>query len=270
MYTLRTVYGKKITYPASDSEARAKYDPVKKINKDTGEVTYTNKAGDVTYSLRKRTQKSTKMAETDDAYTLVSESKHGMELIYADYANSMKSLANRARKEMVTTGKINYDKNAANVYRNEVSSLNNKLNEALKNTTRERAANRKANAAVADKKKANPNMEADEIKKAGQQALSKYRSEVGSIARRDRSIKITDKEWEAIQAGAISETKLKRILDNTDIEELRQRATPRQTTTISSAKVSRIKQLGNSNYTLEEIAAKTGVPKSTVAKYLKE
>ena len=45
-----------------------------------------------------------------------------------------------------------------------------------------------------------------------QQALSKYREEVGSVARRDRSIKITDREWEAIQAGAISENKLIKIL----------------------------------------------------------
>lgn len=233
---------------------------VKKINKRTGEETTVTKY---------RTQRSTRMAETDDAYSLVSNARHPMELLYADYANSMKSLANQARKEMISTGKISYSKSAKATYQPEVDSLMSKLNTALLNTTRERAAQRKANAEINAKKQANPDMKPGDIKKASQQALTKYRSEVGSISRKDRSIKITDREWEAIQAGAISENKLKQILDNTNIDDLRQRATPRTSNSLSTAKVNRIKAMSASNYSLNDIAKALGVSPSTVSKYLK-
>ena len=233
---------------------------VKSVDKRTGEVKTTKKY---------RTQKSTRMAETDDAMTLVSDAKHPMELVYADYANSMKKLANKARKEMVNTGKIAYSKSAKSIYQEEVKSLNEKLNTALLNTTKERAAQRKANAEVAIKKNADPNMSKSDIKKASQQALTKYRASVGSVSRKDRNINITDKEWEAIQAGAVSENTLIKILNNTDTDKLRQRATPRTTNTLSTAKINRIKAMNSSNYSLSEIANALGVSTSTVSNYLK-
>lgn len=234
------------------------------------ETTKTNKrTGETTTVIKKRTQKSTRMAETDDAYSLISTADTPMERAYADYANSMKSLANRARKEAMTTGKIEYSREANTKYKNEVNSLLASLNRAKLNAPRERQAQLKANAEVAAKKRANPNMTADEIKKAGQRALTKYRNEVGSVKRSERSIKITDREWEAIQAGAISETRLKQILDNTDVDSLRQRATPRSTTTLSNAKINRIKAM-SASYTTAEIAKQLGLSASTVSKYLKE
>lgn len=232
---------------------------VKKVNKRTGEVTTTT---------RYRTQKSTRMAETDDANTLVSDARHPMEVLYADYANSMKSLANKARVDMAKSGKIAYSSSAKAAYDTEVKSLMDKLNTALLNTTRERAAQRKANAEVSAKLKAGK-LDKGDVKKASQQALTKYRNDVGSVSRKDRSIKITDREWDAIQAGAISESKLKQILSNTDVDSLRQRATPRASTVITPAKANRIKSLRNSNYTLSEIASKLGISTTAVSNYLK-
>ena len=233
---------------------------VPKVNKRTGEVTTVTKY---------KTQASTRMAETDDAYTLVSEARHPKEMAYAEYANSMKALANQARIEMVNTGKIAYSQSAKATYQKEVDSLEKKLNDAQKNSPRERAAQRKANAEVAAKRLSNPNMTSEEVKKASQQALTSARSSVGSVSRSKRNIDITDREWEAIQAGAISENKLKQILNNTDTTELRKRATPRATTALSSAKVNRIKALSDSNYTLSQIADMLGVSTSTVSNYLK-
>lgn len=267
--TIRTVDGKKIEYDPTNKDEYDKYNPVKRVDSKTGDVTFTNKDGSIVYRTKTKTQPSTRMAETDDAYTLVSPAKHTMELLYADYANSMKSLANKARLEMVSTGKIKYDKEANKQYKNEVDSLEGKLRDALLNTPRERAAQRMANYEVSVKQKENPDMKKGDVKKASQQALSKYRQEVGSIARRDRSIKITDREWEAIQKGAISETQLKKILNNTDIDDLRQRATPKTTNSLRPAQVNRIKALQASNYTLEEIARKLGCSTSTVSNYLK-
>lgn len=233
---------------------------VKKVNKRTGEVKTV---------VKNRTQQSTKMAETDDAYSLVSDANTPMERAYADYANRMKALANQARKESMTTGKIAYDKKAKDTYRTEVDSLMDKLNTAEMNAPRERQAHLMANAEVAKKKKANPDMKKDEEKKIRQQALTKYRESVGSVSRKDRSIKITDREWEAIQAGAVSENVLKKILNNADVDDLRERATPRSRTTLSQAKINQIKAMTASNYTIGEIAKKLGVSTSTVSKYLK-
>lgn len=234
------------------------------------QVTKTNKrTGEVTTKTKYRKQQSTRMAETDDAMTLVSAGKHPMELVYAEYANDMKALANQARKEMVSTGKIAYSSASKATYSKEVKSLNDKLNDALLNAGRERAAQRQANYEVQQKKKADPTMSKGDIKKASQMALSSNRKKVGSVSRRDRNIEITDREWEAIQAGAISENTLNKILANTDTAKLRERATPRQSTALSTAKVNRIKAMSESNLTINQIANAIGCSTSTVSKYLK-
>ena len=236
------------------------------IDKETGEQRYkevyeeyTDKNGKV----KVRTQASTKMAETKDARTLSPGTPQ--EEAYADYANNMKSLANRARREMMNTGKIAYSASAKRTYQAEVDSLEAKLNVALKNAPRERQAQILANAAVKAKKQENPDMTKGEIKKANQQALTAARNSVG--AKRE-PILITDREWEAIQAGAISENRLTQIINNVDTDKLRQRATPRATTTLSSAKVNKIASMNASGYTTAEIAEALGVSASTVSKYL--
>lgn len=237
------------------------------INED-GSLSYKT-ADDLTYVDKKtgktktRTQASTQMAEAKDARTLSSGTPQ--EEAYASYANKMKSLANQARKEMVSTGKIPYSASAKAAYQNEVDSLNAKLNVALKNAPRERQAQVIANATVAAKKQANPDMTNAEIKKANQQALTSARSQVGAER---KPVVITDREWEAIQAGAISESKLTQILNNADIDSLRQRATPRATTTLSAAKQSKIAFMSASGYSTSEIAEALGVSTSTVSKYL--
>lgn len=236
---------------------------VKKVNKKTGEVTEV---------VKKRTQMSTNMDETDDAYTLVSPHRHPMELVYADYANAMKHLANQARVELSRAGKVAYSKEAKREYQEEFDSLFAKLKNAESNTPKERAAQRMANATIQAKqlkaKEAGEKIEKKELKKASQQALTKARTEVGSVSRRERNIVITDKEWEAIQKGAISESMLERILNNSDPASLRQKAMPKETSVLTPAKVSRIKAM-SASYTIAQIADKLGISKSTVSKYLK-
>ena len=239
------------------------------INPETGEQThkevyeeYTDKNG----RTRVRTQASTKMAETKDAFTLVSDADTPQERAYATYANEMKSLANRARKEMLSTGKIAYSASAKETYQEEVDHLMAQLNVALRNAPRERQAQVIANATVAAKKQENPDMTKSEIKKASQQALTAARTTVGASR---ETISISDREWEAIQAGAISENRLTQIINNVDIDTLRQRATPRSTTVLSTAKVNKIASMSASGYSTAEIAEALGVSTSTVNKYLK-
>lgn len=227
---------------------------VEKVNKRTGEVTVVQK---------ERTQQSTQMAETRDARTLSSGTKQ--EEAYADYANRMKALGNKARKEMVSTGRIQYSASAKAVYKPEVDSLDTKLNIALKNAPRERQAQTMANAIMKAKKQEYPDMTKAEEKKASQQALTASRLKVGA---QRNPIEITDREWEAIQAGAISENQLSKILNNTDIDSIRQRATPRATTQLSQSKISLISSLKASGYTTSQIADRLGISSSTVSKYL--
>lgn len=241
-----------------------------RIDEETGEQIWKN-VDDPIYTDRRtgktkvRTQPSTKMAETRDAFTLVSEADTPVERAYATYANKMKALGNQARLEILATGKVPYSASAKETYQAEVDSLNAKLNVALKNAPRERQAQTMANAVVAAKKQDNPGMTSGEIKKASQQALTQARAAVG--AKRE-TIKITDREWEAIQAGAISENKLIQIIDNVDIDSLRQRATPRTTTSLSQAKQAKIASMNASGYSTSEIAEALGVSTSTVSDYL--
>lgn len=232
--------------------------------KTADDLYYTDKR---TGKQKMRTQQSTKMAEAKDAFELVSDANHPVEREYANYANFMKSMANMARKEMMSTGKIPLSSAASKVYAKEVASLDSKLNIALKNAPKERQAQLMANSIVSAKIKANPDMTKKEIKKAGQQALEASRAKVGA---KRQSIDITDKEWEAIQAGAISETKLVKIINNTDKDKLKQRATPRPTNALPQAKINKINNMKALGYSTAEIAEAVGVSPSTVTNHLKK
>ena len=237
------------------------------IDKETGKVsykevyeTYVDKSG----KTQVRTQKSTKMAETSDAYTLVSKANTPQERVYASYANTMKSLANQARKEMGVTGKVAYVASAKKVYQAQVASLEAKLKIALRNAPKERQAQLMANTTFKAKKQANLDLTKNEQKKIKQQALTSARASVGA---KKEKVKITSIEWEAIQAGAISEYKLTQILKNTDIDIVRQYATPKTTTALSASQKNRIAAMSNSGYTTSEIANALGISTSTVSNY---
>ena len=242
-----------------------------RIDPDTGKVTY--KESGRTY-VDKKTGKVTKattkvklLSEVDDLRTLSTGTQ--AENAYADYGNRMKALANRARKEYLATGRLQYDSNAAQTYNNEVASLNHKLNTAAKNAPRERLAQTIANSQVKAKQQDNPDMDKKELKKASQIAITNARASVGASGKETR-ITITDKEWEAIQAGAISDSKLTQILRYADMDAVRQRATPRSTGHLSEAKVGRMQAMVASGFTISEIADALGVSRSTVSNYMKD
>ena len=176
-------------------------------------------------------------------------------------------MANKARIEISKTGKIAYNKSAAEQYKDEVADLNRQLLIAEKNKPRERLAQALANSIANAKRQENPSMEKDQYKKIAQQELTRARNKLGA---KKEKIRVSDSQWEAIQKGAISETTLKRILLNMDADELRVRATPRTNKNVlSTAKVAQIKAKSNSGYTTSEIAEDLGVSEATVRKYLK-
>lgn len=250
--------------PQTGKKRRRYIDPKtgKKLYTETGE-TYINKNGKEV----KRTNISTKMAETDDAYSLVSKPGTVMENIYAEYANKLKALANQARKETLKTKDIPYSPEAKKKYSAEVDSLNAKLNIALQNRPLERKAQLLANEKVKVIRQANPDMDKDDIKKLKSRALTDARLQTGAD-KASKQVQITDKEWEAIQAGAISTNKLKQIISNSDLDRLKELAMPRTPKGVTPAQESRIKSLERQGYTLSEIADAIGVSVSTVNKVL--
>lgn len=181
----------------------------RKIFTETGE-TYEKNGKQVV-----RLQKSSKMYETEDAYSLSSGT--AMENTYADHANKLKALANSARKTSLTTKPIPYSPEAKAKYRQEVDSLNAKLNIALKNRPLERKAQLLANERVKLVRQNNPDMDKDDIKKLKNQALTQARLQTGA-SKKARLVDITDREWEAIQSGAISTNKLSQIIQNSDLD----------------------------------------------------
>lgn len=252
-----------ISKASSDARpgARKEYidpDTGKKVYSYTGE-TYLNRKGKTT----PRTIKSTKMAEAEDAYSLSSGTV--METVYAEHANKLKALANRARKESISTTPIPYSPTAKKTYSSEVDSLNSKLNIALQNRPLERKAQLLANAKVRIVKDANPDMDADDIKKLKGRCLTEARIQTGA---RKQQIEITPKEWEAIQAGAISTNKLQQIVNNSDLDVLKQLAMPREYKTMTPAKQSRARAMEARGYTIAEIADALGVSTSNVQSIL--
>lgn len=231
-------------------------DPVtgEKVYQYTGE-SFVNKKGKTVV----KTFVSSQMAETKDARSL--SSGQPIEEVYAGYANSLKSMANAARKTAVTTKPIPYNKAAKATFSKEVSTLNSKLNEALKNAPRERQAQVLANAQVKMKVDSNPGMEKEDLQKIKSQALTQARLRTGAGR---TSVDITPSEWRAIQAGAISNNKLTQILNNTDLDTVKALATPRDRPVMNDAKVARAQAMLSSGYTQAEVASALGVPTSTL------
>lgn len=226
----------------------------KKVYEETG-TTYLDKDGKTVV----RKFESKKLAETDDAHTLSSGTP--IEKIYADHSNSLKSLALEARKAAVNTKAIPYSPSAKTAYSKEVASLDAKLALAQRNAPLERQAQVLANAVYAQKKAANPDMEKQELKRLKSQALTEMRIRTG--ARKNR-IEITEAEWEAIQAGAISTNKLDQILSNADLDKVKEIATPRTKQVVTPAKLSRARIMLESGYTQAEVANALGVALSTL------
>lgn len=229
----------------------------KKVYEDTN-VLYTNAKGEKVV----KTTKSTRLAETDDAYSLVSGTVGTpIERVYANHSNKLKSMANEARLISSKTESIKYSPSAKKVYAEEVRTLGDKLNVALRNAPLERQAQVIANATVKMKRATKPDMDVAELKKIKSQALNEARARTGA---KKQQIVFSDREWEAIQAGAIAPTRLDAILSNADLDRVRELATPRTALLMTPAKSSRANAMLASGYTRAEVADALGVSLTTL------
>lgn len=238
-----------------------------KIYKYTGEhYEKVNKKGEVKTIYRKT--ESSKMAEADTPEKVRKLSSGSViENIYADYAIKLKNLANQARKAYIETPNLEYNPSARKAYAKEVASLNDQLFLAKQNAPRERAALILANDTYEKQLAEHPEYKSDndKKKKIRGQAIQNARVEVGA---KKKKVNITDKEWEAIQAGAISNNKLIEILNNSDADRLRELSMPKNTREVRDSQKALMRSMAASGYTIAEIAQAVGVSTSTVSNYI--
>lgn len=249
------------------SEEKKRYDAGEVITRKTGRTKMVKAAnGSWVDSGVKVTKEVSKMAATKDARTLSSGTL--IEEIYADHANTLKSLANQARAASRATPKLEQSPSAKEVYKAEIESLKAKVLEAEKNRPVERQAQLIQSAVMKAKVAANPDLKEDRdaYKKAEQKALTQARTMTGAGKQK---VNITDREWEAIQAGAISDNMLMKILNNTDMDVVKKRATPRASTGLSDSTIARAKGMAANGMSQAEIADALGISTSTVSIALK-
>jgi hypothetical protein len=250
-------------------EELAAYREGRLVYENTGR-TYQKKqelpSGEVRYTEKTSLQEVPRMSLHEDAYELVSGTPSNttrIERVYADYANGMKALANEARKLSRMEVDVPYSPSAKVVYANEYASLMAQLNIAKKNAPLERQAQLIANAIVRQKKYDNPDMDDEHLKRLKGMELDNARRKVGA---KKKSIVITDREWEAINAGAITKTFLRTILNNADLTRIRELATPRANHGMSAGKVALAKQMLANKHTQADVAEALGVSVSTLIK----
>lgn len=231
----------------------------KKMYVDTGEIGVRKTLG-------------SKMEFASDARKLMSKNPAPMEELYAAHANNMKSLANEARLASLRTTLPRQNKAAKVVYKDEVASLETKLKAAQRNAPLERRAQTLGNAWAKSRIDAHPEYadDKDAIKKIKYKALEDARIAVGAdkfkIGAKDSDGRdtLTSREWEAIQAGAFSSSRLKEILSNADMERVRTLATPRATTSLTVGQQARMQQMAASGRSMSEISEALGIPRSTI------
>lgn len=241
-----------------------------KINPDTGEKIYEktgrtylvwDKNGNA--KLVKAQQESTKMAEVKDAYELSSGSP--IENMYAEYCNKLKALANEARKEAVNLNKTVWDKSLSyGRYKDEVASLKEKIAIARSNAPRERQAQRIAHV-MTKARTQDGRMDKKEYKKIKDQSLAAARIMVGAHKNR---FTLTAKEWEAIEAGAVSDSMIVDISNNCATGALEEWAYPKEANSLKTWQEAKISaMIASGRYTYAEIADACGVSTSTVHNY---
>lgn len=203
----------------------------------------------------------TKKGYVYDPYELTStgnrDTAKRIERIYADYAMQMKELAREARKEARAQVDIERDPEMAKIYSSEVESLKAKLSIAKRNAPLERQAQIKAKLALDQIVFDHPEIKDDKehYKREKFRQLDAARRLLGAKKLQIGTPKnpLTDREWEAIQKGAVSKTVLRSILNNADMGRIRELAMPKTKTGIPTAKLSRVKSMIASGYSRADI-----------------
>lgn len=243
--------GAKVYVPTG--KQRNKYDPKTQTYLDTKE--------DVTREVKR-------LALTNDANTLVRDRADPVERLYADHANEMKAMANQARLQASRIPSPPMNAKAKAVYKDEVDTLVADLRAAQKQKPLDRRAQVIAGVTVKAKRLEDPTLRSDQDrkKKVERQALAAARARLGLTK---PVIEITDRQWDAIQAGAVSSSRLREILGYADPARITELAMPRTNTVMTKAVSGRAKSMLAAGATNADVAAALGISVSTLKAAIK-
>lgn len=210
--------------------------------------------------------KKTKTISTDHVVEMVKDAKTlgsgtPIENMYGNYINALGKMRDKANKVVESSPNMVMNKEAKLKYRDQVESLQHKLNTALANSPRERQAQLIANKVIAEKR--DPDMQKDQLKKLKQQAIAAARIQTGADGAKTR-INIEDDEWKAIQSGAVSTKMLTDILRFANTDRVKQLATPREEKALSLSNASRAKTMIRNGHSYADVAEALGVSISTI------
>lgn len=225
----------------------------------------------------KKTGKYVPNVETKEALSVTNDANelsagYYIENVYANHSNRLKALANEARKEMRSTGKLEQSKAAKEAYADIVGpngSLAKKILRAELESPKERQAQALATSVMKAKKEADPSIyeDKDKWKKLCAKEMENARDAVNGYKHEKRyRINLTDAEWDAIQAGAISDTQFQRVIRYSDTAELKARALPRANTGMPASQRSRARLLLNKGLAPSTVASELGVSLDTLRK----
>ena len=249
-------------------EEKERYDKGEKIYRDAEETYKDPKTG----KIKTRMEEHEKLALARDAREL--SSGYYIEEVYAAHANRLKALANEARKESRITGRLEQNKQAKEQYKDVVGpdgTLAKKIMLAELAAPKERQAQILARSVMRIKEEANPELKEKENKdkrrKLAAKALDEARDAVnGGVHTKRYQIVLTDREWDAIQAGAISDTQFQKVLRYSDSDSIKQRAMPRQNGGMKASTKSRARLLLNAGYAPSTVAKDLGISVQALAK----
>jgi len=237
------------------------------IDPETGKLVYTEKQlTPQTYIDKKTGKEKTRMEDAylldtkDNAFDLVFDKNNPKEVAYATYANTLRAMANEARKEYLVTGDITYNKQAEEKYHEEAEHLLSELMISELNAPRERMAQLYSRSIYLSLKD-NPDITKKELKKAADSALAEGRTRFGASRHK---IDISPREWEAIQSGAIKKTNLEKILKYADSDKVRQYATPKDAVALTTGQKARIRAALDSGKSAALLAEQYNVSVSTI------
>lgn len=253
----KTMKKSRMTVGASTLVSRSKQQIVTKSDK----IQYVDRKTGKIKTQTKVLEKTPLMDLISDANVISSGSN--VENEYASYINKLKKMQKSAINEANHISNIKKDPEATKSYLKEVKSLETKLEISKSNAPRERRAQILANSYY--QKYSNKDMTNDQRKKLKSRALT-YGRETANAKR--VVIDVTPKEWEAIQAHALSNNKVTDIFNHADSDQLKKYATPLPTNKMSASSISKARTLLNNGYTYAEVASTLGVSTSTIQNQL--
>lgn len=240
------VTGEKVYVPTG--KQRNKYDAKTR--------TYLDEKEDVTREVKR-------LARTNNAFDLVRDPKDPVERLYASHANEMKTMANAARLRALKIPSPKINPQAKAVYKEDIDKLVADLRAAQKQKPLDRRAQVVALTIVRAKRQEDPTLavDKDRRKKVERQALEIARNRLNL---KKPVIDISERQWDAIQAGGVSASRLREILGYADPKQIETLSMPRPNQVMTTAISSRAKAMLAAGATTADVAAALGISASTL------